>query len=176
MRALLKNLTGLALGLVAGLVVTDGVVPLAAQAIAVYRIHANNAACWDQPEGPGVSTLAEANALRVEVAYDVPLVGPGGTFTPTQIQCTGTAAPWRCEVRTPMPMSLQTVGNHRAIVRTAIVDPVDGAQSDWSIAMDHTFELRNLPAPPPPGTNGRIVKIVIAAIVTAAVWLWRLLT
>lgn len=179
----MKHLTsvfGLTLGLLAGHFAAPTILKAepvarmvaAVQAIVSYRIDAANAACWDQP---GL-TLAEANALRVEVAYDAPptLGVPGGTFVSTTPQCKGTQAPWQCNVTTPMPLTLQTVGRHRAVVRTMTVDPVDGSVSPPTIATDFLFDLRNAPAPPPPGNNGRIIRIIIGGLVVAATFFSRL--
>lgn len=181
MKSLTRNVLGLALGGIIGWLSTPALlasepgkmIASTIQAIVSYRIDPQNAACWDQP---GL-TLAEANALRVEVSYDAPntIGAPGGTFVSTGLQCKGTAAPWQCNVTTQMPMALQTVGRHRAVVRTMTFDPVDGSISPPTIATDFLFDLRNAPAPPPPGNNGRIIRIIIGGLIAAAAGLFRLL-
>ncbi len=168
MKKLATNLSGLLLGGLLGWMATPTLMAAepvkgmvaAVQAIISYRIDPANATCWDQP---GLN-LSESNLLRVEVSYDAPLVGTGGTFQATAHECKGVQSPWQCNVKTPMPLSLQTAGRHRTIVRSYSVDPVDGSVSAPSIAADFLFDLRNAPAPPPPGVNGRIIKIILGAL------------
>lgn len=152
------RLAGLVLGLVMGWAVTAS-----AQALS-EKIDPANAVCWDQP----ATSLAAANAIRVRVTYDA------GTATAATQTCAGAASPFTCNLTTPIPMAVQTVGTHTVKVEGASVNP-DGSLSAYTVLVSGSVTFWNAAPPPSAGSNFRIIKL-LQALTRAFQSFWAWLT
>lgn len=149
---------GLAVGMVLGLGVT-----VQAQAVVNAKVDAANAVCWDQP----AASLAAANAIgQVQVVYDA--AAPVAVLK----TCSGATSPYTCNLTTPIPMSVQTVGLHTFTVTGANPNP-DGTWSPRATLVTFQANLWIGSPPPTTGGNGRIIKLLQAlARVFAGLFSW----
>lgn len=121
---------------------------LYAQAVQVIRRDPANAVCWDQPD----ADLASANAIKVRVTFDT------APAVDVQQTCTGVLSPFRCTV--PLPLAYQSVGLHTYKAEGARIDPVDGTLTSFTVLVVSSYDVVTAPAPPLPGLNPRIIKIL----------------
>lgn len=160
-----RNILGLVLGFVVGWIATPTVLEAAPivyvmQAVQSYVIDAKLAACGD---ATGL-TIAQAEAMKIRVAYDAPAAPAPLTFIDSTVKCVaGTSAPF-CTVQASWPLASQTVGRHRVVVEGANVDPVDGTVSTYATLLDYQVDLRNAVASPQPWSFGRLIKLIIGAL------------
>ena len=151
----------LLIGIVSGFVLGTAVVA-SAQAIPAYKPDAAHAVCWDQP----AASVAAASALRVRVTYDA------GAATVTPHTCTGAASPYACNLTTPMPLAVQTIGRHTIKVEGATPD-IDGTYSAYATLVNFQVDFVNAAQPPQAGSNGRLIKLAQAiARFFSGFWAW----
>lgn len=155
-----RNILGLVLGFVVGHLIVGTVVH--AQTPPKVRIDSGLGVCWDQP----ATAVPTTSTMAVRVTYD--------SSAPVAIafSCSGAASPYTCKSTTPAPASALTPGVHSFLIEGATIDPNDGTLSAYATLVSFSSDLYNL-TPPQPGSNGRLVKIVMAiAAALIAVWAW----
>jgi hypothetical protein len=118
------------------------------------KLHADPAlACaWDQP----AASPQVAQTMHVQIVLD------GGSPVAVQQTCTGTSSPYQCQFTATAAML--AVGPHTLIVQGANVDSIDGTLSAFANLVTVPYEIVPPLTPPLPGSNGRIIKIVVGIV------------
>ena len=142
MRNVLRNLAGLALGLLVGTATVE-----AAKQVASFPLGQAIECAFNQP----APSLAEANSMRAGTIYDQ------GPEVIVPIVCQGSASPFACSF--PVPAANRTVGSHSLTYR------IGNVEFDGSISWDPVSETRPytitpaLKGAPGHNTGGVIRKI-----------------
>lgn len=133
-------------GIIGAFVVGFSITTAAIQ-IVTYKIDAANTVCWDQPH----TSLSAANAMKTRVKYDAAAPVDVG------LVCTGSASPFLCKLAQPVPLTVQTVGQHQIVVEASNLD-IDGTYTPYVSVIDFLVSFSHGVGTPQRGSNGKIVK------------------
>jgi len=71
--------------------------------------------------------------------------------------CTGASSPFQCKLTAPIPIGVQTVGQHRFEVEASNLD-IDGSYTPYVNILDFTVAFSNGAGTPQKGQNPKIIK------------------